>query len=289
MLSAAAKPAYTPDMNLDSIVQEVVDAFLRAVDGEAPGLVEGLYLSGSVALGNFRARMSDIDFVAVTAAPTNTSALAALERAHLRVRRYRRRPFFDGVYATWDELAHNPAAATRGPFAHEGRFHYRADTAPSPVDWHTVARYGVACRGPVPQSIDIWADQDVLISWTVRNLDDYWRPMRELCSKLPSLGGLFALRDHTVQEGVLGVTRLHYTIATGDITSKQGAGLYALETFPNTWHQLVNECLRIRRGGEGRSLYWEPLSRRREGLAYMDMVIDDAHRLAAERPTGPAG
>jgi hypothetical protein len=45
----------------------------------------------------------------------------------------------------------------------------------------------------------------------------------------------------------------------------------------------VNECLRIRRGGEGRSLYWEPLLRRREGLAYMDMVIDDAHRLAAER------
>ena len=119
-------------MNLDSIVQEVVDAFLRAVDGEAPGLVEGLYLSGSVALGNFRPRMSDIDFVAVTAA-----------LPHLRVRRCRRRPSFDGVYATWDELANNPAAATRGPFAHEGRFHYRADTAPSPVDWHTVARYGV--------------------------------------------------------------------------------------------------------------------------------------------------
>jgi hypothetical protein len=78
--------------------------------------------------------MSDIDFVAVTAASPNASALAALERAHLRVRRYRRRPFFDGVYATWDELAHNPAAATRRPFAHEGRFQYRADTAPSPVD-----------------------------------------------------------------------------------------------------------------------------------------------------------
>jgi hypothetical protein len=66
--------------------------------------------------------MSDIDFVAVTAASPNASALAALERAHLRVRRYRRRPFFDGVYATWDEFAHNPTAATRRPFAHEVRF-----------------------------------------------------------------------------------------------------------------------------------------------------------------------
>ena len=122
----------------------------------------------------------------------------------------------------------------------------------------------------------------------MRNLDDYWRPMREFCPKLLSFGGLFALRAHAVQEGVLGVTRLHFTIATGDITSKQGAGLYALETFPDTWHQLVNECLRIRRGGEGQSLYWEPLTRRREGLAYMDMVRR-RHRLAAERPAGPAG
>jgi hypothetical protein len=179
--------------------------------------------------------------------------------------------------------------ATRGPFAHEGRFHHRADAAPSPVDWHTVARYGVACRGPLPRSIDVWADPNALISWTVRNVDDYWRPMRELCSEPLSLGGLFALRAHTVQEGVLGASRLHYTIATGDITSKRGAGLYALETFPDAWHRLVNECLRIRRGGEGRSLYRDPLSRRREGLAYMDMVIEDAHRLAAERPTRPAG
>jgi hypothetical protein len=42
MPSAVAKLAYTADMTLASIVQEVVDAFLRAVDGEAPGLVEGL-------------------------------------------------------------------------------------------------------------------------------------------------------------------------------------------------------------------------------------------------------
>lgn len=55
---------------MDSIeVSDVVDTYLRVVDEEAPGLVEGLYLVGSVALGEFRPHTSDVDFVAVTAEP----------------------------------------------------------------------------------------------------------------------------------------------------------------------------------------------------------------------------
>ena len=43
-----------------SLVQDVVRGFLAAVDAEAPQLVEALYLTGSVALGDFRPRRSDI-------------------------------------------------------------------------------------------------------------------------------------------------------------------------------------------------------------------------------------
>ena len=78
--------------------------------------------------------------------------------------------------------------------------------------------------------------------------------------------------------GVLGVSRLHYTLATGEITSKEGAGIYALRTFHRRWRRIVEECLRIRGGGEGRSLYRTPLGRRRDALAYMAMVIEDAQR-----------
>ncbi len=43
---------------------------------------------------------SDIDFVAVTATPPDTAALAVLEQAHTRLRKRRPRPFFDGCYLT---------------------------------------------------------------------------------------------------------------------------------------------------------------------------------------------
>ena len=46
-------------------MESVVNAYLRSIDEEAPGLIEGLYLTGSVALGEFRASTSDIDFLAV--------------------------------------------------------------------------------------------------------------------------------------------------------------------------------------------------------------------------------
>jgi len=75
---------------------------------------------------------------------------------------------------------------------------------------------------------------------------------------------------------VLGVSRPHYTLTMGDITSKEGAGLYALAALTPRWHHIINECLRIRRGAHGRSLYGSPLTRRRDALAFMAMAIDGA-------------
>jgi len=65
-------------MPVHPLVEGVVHAYLRAIDAEAPGLVEGLYLTGSVSLGDFRAHTSDIDFVAVTANSPDAAAIAAL-------------------------------------------------------------------------------------------------------------------------------------------------------------------------------------------------------------------
>jgi hypothetical protein len=71
-------------MPLHPVVAEVVAAYLDAVATAAPGLVEGLYLVGYVALGDFRPHSSDIDFVAVTADRPEPATAAALEPVHAR-------------------------------------------------------------------------------------------------------------------------------------------------------------------------------------------------------------
>jgi len=270
-------------MSMHPLVEDVVGSYLALVDAEADGLVQGLYLEGSVALGDFRPHTSDIDFVAVTADPVDATALAALERVHARLREHRRRPFFDGVYMTWHHLAGGPAVAAAGPTSHEGRLRAPGNGQQSPVTWHTLARYGVAYRGPATADLDIWTDPENLAAWQNANLDQYWGRLLTRASRLPSKFGLFALTRYAAVWTVTGVSRLHYTLATGDITSKEGAGHHALQNFPDRWHRVVNESLRIRRAQPGRSLYRSPLTRRRDVLAFGEMVITDAHRLYTNR------
>jgi predicted nucleotidyltransferase len=51
---------------LEPQVRSAVSEYLAAVDARLPRVVGGLYLIGSVALGDFRPHESDVDFVAVT-------------------------------------------------------------------------------------------------------------------------------------------------------------------------------------------------------------------------------
>jgi hypothetical protein len=259
------------------VAREVVDAYLGLVDAEAPGLVEAFYLVGSVALGEFRPHESDIDFVAVTATRPDAAALPALRRVHTRTRASYPRPHLDGVYVGREDLGRDPGSVVPVPAAQEGEVGL-GDFEPNPVTWHTLAHPGVAVRGPEPGDIDIWTDLDALAAWTLGNLESYWRPWRRRCSRPFSIEGVAALGSWAPAWGVLGVSRLHYTLATGGMASKEGAGIYALRTFPERWRKIVEECLRIRRGGEGRSLYRTPPGRRRDALAFIAMATDDARR-----------
>jgi len=267
--------AALPDgLTLPCLAQEVVTAYLCLVDAEAPGLVEAFYLVGSVALAAFHPQASDIDFVAVTATPCDGEAVATLQRVHARLAAQYRRPFFDGVYVTWDQLADNPLHTAPGPCAHEGQV--QPWVPHDPVTWHTLAHHGVRVRGPQRQDRPIWTNRDVLASWTRDTLASYWRSWHRRRSYLLSKPGLVCLGSWGPTWGVLGVSRLHYTLATGAITSKEGAGLDALTVFPPRWRRIITECLRIRRGASGHSLYRTPLRRRQDALDFVALAIDNA-------------
>ena len=283
------------------IVHRVVGAYLQEVDTEAPGLVKALYLTGSIALGDFRPHTSDIDFVAVTSQRPDAWALAALGKAHRRLRRRVPTPYFDGLYVTWDALARDYSAAGRGPYSYKSRFHARGGRRADPVTWQTVARHGISCRGPDATGLDIRIDRDGLARWTLNNLDTYWRPLLNRSSVFPHPQSLISLTAWGTAWIVLGISRLHYTLATGEIASKEAAGCYALQTFPERWRRVLDEGLRIRRAdraaadaasalmelaadlrlrpAEDRgSLYQTPFGRRRDAIAFGEMVIADARR-----------
>jgi hypothetical protein len=279
----------TPHPKVDAIVE----TYLSVADVEAPGLVEGLYLEGSAALDDYQPVTSDVDFVAVTAAQP---PFEILERIHTRLGAHP----FEGVYLTWDDLRRNPADLGVRPQAHAGKID--AQGGVNPITWHTLAHYGVTCRGPKPAELDVWTDPAALAAWTDANLDRYWRRLVTRASHLISPWGLATLGGYGAVWIVTGISRLHYTLATGDITSKTGAGRHALEAFPERWHRVINEALRLREddtaqpsfgslvsglgehfGTPRRSLYASPFERRSDVLAFADQAIVAAHELYAAR------
>ena len=169
------------------------------------------------------------------------------------------------------------------------------------MTWHTVAGHGVRCRGPEAGGFAVWTDPAALASWTLTNFDSYWRPLLGRACRFPDPWSLTAFTSYGAVWVVLGVCRLHYTLATGRIGSKEDAGCYGLRTFPEMWHRVLNEALRIRRADRARpdvtsafaeiiddlrirqppnggSLYRTPVARRRDVLRFADMVIADAKR-----------
>lgn len=128
----------------------VVSGLLSEIDAEAPGLIEGFYLTGSIALNDYRSERSDIDFVALTAKGLEAPQLTALHRAYDRHIIRHPRPLLDGIFMTWDELAAGPDALS-GPkpvIQITGFSVSNGGGARNPVTWHVLA----ACAAVAPNS-----------------------------------------------------------------------------------------------------------------------------------------
>ncbi|MFD7667849.1 aminoglycoside adenylyltransferase domain-containing protein [Streptomyces sp. NPDC059788] len=261
--------------------EAVVRGFLAHADRLRPGLIEGLYLTGSIALADFRPGRSDVDFVAVTARRLSAADVAALEQAHAETRGRHRRPHFDGIHVTWQDLAADTASCPGVPYTLQGKFRTDGAFEVNPVTWAVLAKNAVSVRGPAPGAFEVAAGPAALRAWTLENLDRYWRAWHIGHRKPLSLMGLAGLSGWATAWGVLGVSRLHYTLATGEITSKGGAGRYALETFPPDRHPVIEEALRIHRSLSAppavpsRPLR-NPFARRRASTDFVAMVVEDA-------------
>lgn len=227
-------------------VRIVCESYLALVDEAAPGLVEGLYLHGSLGFGEWYAGRSDVDFVAVTSRRPDAATVRSLEEVHERLGETFPRPPYDGFYATWADLARptdqcpDVPCILGGQWRDEGRFDV------SPVTWHELARHGVTVRGPHLAEVEIWTDQQTLRSFTHGNLESYWADQAASLRQFPDE----AARPDIAAWCVLGVPRLHHLLATDRLTSKDGAGRHTVDAFGERWRPLVAEALAYRATGE---------------------------------------
>jgi hypothetical protein len=241
-----------------------------------PDFLRSLSLVGSAVDGDYRAGRSDLDFVAVMNRAAREDELEGLTIVHRLYAADLTLPKLDGIWVTPVELAAGPDEATSGPSTEDGVFLADARGNRNPVSWFTLYNQGRTILGELDRA-GIWRDPVRLASWTRENVEAYWAHWHQQSARVLSRRGLAMLGGEAPMWGVLGISRLHFTLATGEIASKSAAGEHALKTFELRWHRIIKESIRIRRGEPG-TLYSNPLARRRDALDFVATAIATIRR-----------
>lgn len=233
----AHRPAWTAEADLVA----VLDQLLGEVRVTLGAQLVGLYLAGSLALGDFNLERSDVDFAVVTEGDLDEARVAALAVMHGRIAagpsRWARQ--LEGVYL--------PRAALRGqvptacfPSTHEGRFYLGRQGGDGVILRHVLRGWGVALTGPAPRTMIDPVGPDDLRQAVRAILAEWWRPQ---------------LADHTLLRrreyqayAVLTMCRIRYTLAHGEVASKPVAARWAGRTLARRWSGLIEWALAWPRG-----------------------------------------
>lgn len=127
-------------------IEETTTRYLESVDNGPPGLVEGLYVVGSAALGAWQPGASDIDTIILTSRPLTAEDRPALEKVHAGMLPA---PHLDGVYLDPGLLRYFPDTRQVTPFVVDGQLKFDKPCGElNPVLWLTLQRHGRRLRGP---------------------------------------------------------------------------------------------------------------------------------------------
>ena len=256
----------TPD------VANALGTWLEVVDSVDPNLVEGLYVVGSFALGDWVPGISDIDVVVVTAEPATDEDFGAIRTACALLAEVLPTPHVDGPFLAWGDLVVEPATGLHRPWLLRGEPHHDGDCFEiNPVIWYELATHGVTVRGPRPERLGIPTDVEARIRFVVDNLRTYWADLagqvEAACEEQPDAS--FDTASFTWV--ALGALRLHHTAFTGGVTSKRGAGEWGLREAPDRFHRLLQRAMDLRATAAGGEV---PAADLAEAAQLVQWVVD---------------
>ncbi|MHB8108187.1 MAG: aminoglycoside adenylyltransferase domain-containing protein [Candidatus Cryosericum sp.] len=258
-----------PDSRIPARLRLVLDTYVDALHEAFPERVYALSLYGSLALGGFVERTSDIDFVTVMVGQISEDDQIVIKALHQKLCHINRWAFrLDGEYAELDQIE---AGELDTPclFVADGRLAGRREI--SKAGWLTLVQCGVSVIGPEPAAFvpDVqWADLEREMCY---NLGVYWAPK--------AASHWLFLSSAWVAFAVLTLCRILYTMDRHAVTSKPAAAEYALGVLPPEWHRLIHEALRVHFGEPGLSLYMSRAVRAGETRRFVRAII----QLCSER------
>ena len=282
---------------LPSPVADAVGRYLALTDRLLPGRVVGLHVVGSVALDAYREARSDIDVVAVLDRRLDARELRRLKTTivaaglrsglpHLLRGRVSLPGVVNASFVVADDLT-KPVTEIEPVASHAGHSISLGKAFDvNPVVWKTFAERGITVRGDDASTLGLDPEPDRLVPWNRANLEGYWKTWAEAAIGGRSANGRGGFRLAFTPRwlaawGVMGPARLHHTIATGEVISKEAAAVYARDVVGTEFHPLIDDALAYWREQPSPDPSAFPTRRdlvRRTGELALE-VIADAERL----------
>lgn len=248
-----------------SEVRSRLEDYLAHMDRELPGILVGCYAVGSLALGDF-SRVSNIDLVAVADETWDDTRLAKAGTAAAALRRRGRPPSV--AHVSWAELDCEPPSPRAGQPGIGGA------GSLNPLNRYLVGTGAPPVRGP--ERPDVELRQGDIETWAADEMRARWAPVVHAARRPAALWMKRALADP-----VLDACRL-YVATTGRYLSKVAAAETLLVELPPAEgiQRVLREALSYWEGSST-SMYWGPVSRKKDALRLLSELLE---RVARPRP-----
>jgi hypothetical protein len=193
----------------------------------------GLYVNGSLTLGDFDPEQSDLDLLAALSSEVGEHELQALGQLHAQ---------FIRKHPTWDDRVEIAYVSTEGLRTFKSRPSCVANISPGEplnrrlvgrewiVGYYLVREHGIALLGPPPETLIDEISRDEFVG-AVREYFARWRDL----SPPPATRG-------PQRYAVLTMCRGLYALRHGGVISKKQAALWAQREFP-TWAAVIEQAI----------------------------------------------
>jgi hypothetical protein len=224
----------TPHPEVNSLLLDILSS-AKSILGD---LFVGMYLSGSLAIGDFDDD-SDIDFIIIITEKVSDAQLSALQAMHSRIHDIDSKwaTCLEGYYILQDELLHYEPDAAWHLYLDNGSRDLVA-VKDNEKNWvferFVLQEYGITVEGPNPQDLFAPISPDDLRQVLLVELRGWAENI---------LGNPEWLNNRWFQSfAVLTLCRMLYTLQRGAVVSKLAAVEWAKESLDARWTRLIERA-----------------------------------------------
>jgi hypothetical protein len=249
----------TPYPAINTVLIEWAEGLKRLLGKK----IVGLYLSGSLAYGDFVPERSDIDLQAVVRSPLAEDELRSVEELHRQLEG-RHPQWADRIecsYVLLELMRELTPPATPRPWWGFGSWYAEA---PAGNEWiinhYLLSKHGIALEGPDFNELIPPIDIHTVRQASARDLFQEWVPKID--------DGVWLSNSHYQSYLVLNLCRILRILIDGQPGSKKAAGQWAKATYPQ-WKNLIEEAERWAYGGE--------MKRQAEAVAFLRFAVEQVN------------